>query len=118
MKTLTFLARSGPYGSSKPKALLDMVLSAAVFEQKIHYIFIDDGVYQLLSDQQPSGLAAKNVSTALPALELYGVDKVYVDTESLHKRGLSTRQLLIPAQACDAEAVKALIAASDMVFSL
>lgn len=118
MKTLTFLARTGPYGGSKPKALLDMVLSAAVFEQKIHYIFIDDGVYQLLSDQDPSRLSAKNVCTALPALELYGVDKVYVDTESLQKRGLAARQLLVPARACDADAIKALIADSDMVFSL
>jgi tRNA 2-thiouridine synthesizing protein C len=118
MKTLTFLARSGPHGSSKPKALLDMVLSAAVFEQKINYIFIDDGVYQLLPDQDPSRLAAKNVSAALPALELYGVDKVYVDTDSLQKRGLAARQLLVPAQPCHADEIKTLIADSDMVFSL
>ena len=98
MKTLTFLARSGPYGSSKAKALLDMVLSAAVFEQKIQYIFLDDGVYQLLSDQDSAQLGAKNVSAALPALDLYGVDRIYLDTESLQARGLQSRQLLIPAQ--------------------
>ncbi|MEX0738069.1 MAG: sulfurtransferase complex subunit TusC [Pseudohongiella sp.] len=118
MKTLTFLARSGPVGSSRPKALLDMVLSAAVFEQKINFIFLDDGVYQLLPDQDPARLAAKNVSSALPALELYGVDKVYVDTESLQKRGLSGRPLLISAKACNADEVRSLLADADMVFGL
>ncbi|HDZ09798.1 sulfurtransferase complex subunit TusC [Pseudohongiella sp.] len=118
MKTLTFLARSGPYGSSKAKALLDMVLSAAVFEQKIQYIFLDDGVYQLLSDQDSAQLGAKNVSAALPALDLYGVDRIYLDTESLQARGLQSRQLLIPAQPCNSDEIRSLIADSDMVFSL
>jgi tRNA 2-thiouridine synthesizing protein C len=118
MKTLTFLAKSAPHGNGKAKALLDMVLSAAVFEQKIQYIFLDDGVYQLLTGQDPSCLPAKNVSAALPALELYGVDRVFLDTASLQTRGLSARQLLIPAQPCTAEEIRSLIADSDMVFSL
>ncbi|MBC54017.1 MAG: sulfurtransferase complex subunit TusC [Gammaproteobacteria bacterium] len=118
MKTLTFLARSAPYGSSKAKALLDMVLSAAVFEQKIQYIFLDDGVYQLLAGQDPSSLAAKNVSAALPALELYGVDQVFLDLASLQARGLSTDQLLIPVTTCNAADISKMLAASDMVFSL
>lgn len=118
MKTLTFLARSAPYGSSRAKALLDMVLSAAVFEQKIQYIFLDDGVYQLIAGQAPSALAAKNTSAALPALELYGVEHVYLDQESLHERGLSQDELLLPAQACSAADIRKMIADSDMVFSL
>lgn len=118
MKTLTFLARSAPCGSSKPKALLDMVLSAAVFEQKIQLIFLDDGVFQLLADQDPTRLSAKNVSAALPALDLYGVDRIFLDLDSLHTRGLDSRKLLIRAQPCRADEIQALIANSDMVFSL
>lgn len=118
MKTLTFLARSGPHGSSKARALLDMVLSAAVFEQKIQYVFLDDGVYQLLSGQDPAPLSARNVSAALPALDLYGVDRVYLHTDSLKARGLESRQLLISPQLCNSDDIKSLIANSDMVFSL
>lgn len=118
MKTLTFLARSSPYGSGKAKACQDMVLSAAVFEQKIHYVFLDDGVFQLLSGQDPSGLGAKNISAAMSALDLYGVDKVYVDRDSMESRGLHQDQLLIPAQLCGVEEISALLAESDMVFQL
>ncbi|WP_339858049.1 sulfurtransferase complex subunit TusC [Pseudohongiella acticola] len=118
MKTLTFLARSAPHGTGKAKALQDMVLSAAVFEQKIQLVFLDDGVYQLLAGQDPSALPAKNVSAALPALELYGVDRVFLDADSLQTRGLGDSELLIPAQSCTADEIRLLIADSDMVFSL
>lgn len=118
MKTLTFISRRAPYGSSKPKACLDMVLSASVFEQAINYVFMDDGVYQLVRDQEPSGIPAKNLSAALTALGLYGVDQVFVDQTSLKDRNLCADDLLIPVELCDAGRLKQLIQASDMVFAL
>jgi len=117
-KTLTFIARQAPYGSSKPKACQDMVLSAAVFEQDINYVFMDDGVYQLLKHQKPDGIPAKNVSAALTALELYGVKNVFVDSDSLHERGLATEDLLVPVELCDTARLRDMIHASDMVFAL
>lgn len=118
MKTLTFISRQAPYGSSKPKACLDMVLSASVFEQAINYVFIDDGVYQLVKDQEPSGIPAKNLSAALTALDLYGVEQVYVDRASLKDRNLSADDLLIPVELCDARRLQQMIQTSDMVFAL
>jgi len=118
MKTLTFITRQAPYGSSKPKACLDMVLSATVFEQSINYVFMDDGVYQLVKDQQTSGIPAKNLSAALTALNLYGVEQVYVDRTSLKDRDLSADDLLIPVELCDANRIKQMIQSSDMVFAL
>lgn len=117
-KNLLFLARSGPYGSSRARALTDMVLSAAVFDQEIHYVFIGDGVGQLLADQQPSGIAAKNTSAALSALELYGVQRVYVHEASLRERGLETHPLLIDIERCDTARIQALLAQADHVFTL
>jgi tRNA 2-thiouridine synthesizing protein C len=118
MKTMTFITRCAPYGSSKPKACLDMVLSASVFDQKINYVFMDDGVYQLLKGQEPSGLPAKNISAALTALALYGVEQVYVDQTSLRDRNLKPEDLLISAELCDAVRIKQMISSSDMVFAL
>jgi tRNA 2-thiouridine synthesizing protein C len=117
-KTLTFLARQAPYGSSKPKACQDMVLSASVFEQDINYVFMDDGVYQLLKHQRPDGIPAKNVSAALTALELYGVTNVFVDIDSLQERGLAAEDLLLVVELCDSARICDLIHASDMVFAL
>lgn len=117
-KNLLFLARSGPYGSSRARALTDMVLSAAVFDQEIHYVFLDDGVGQLLADQQPAGIAAKNTSAALTALELYGVERVYVHESSLQERGLDTHPLLIDVERCDNARIQELLAQADHVFTL
>lgn len=117
-KTLLFIARSAPYGSSRARALTDMVLSAAVFEQDIHYLFLDDGVGQLLQGQQPDGIESKNTSAALTALELYGVDKVYVHEPSLRERGLEGRSLLVNAEHCDTAQVQQLLAQADHVITL
>jgi tRNA 2-thiouridine synthesizing protein C len=118
MKTLTFITRQGPYGSSKPNACLDMVLSASVFEQTINYVFMDDGVYQLVKDQEPSGIPAKNLSAALTALSLYGVEPIYVDQASLQQRNLVANDLLVAVKLCDVAGIKQMIEASDMVFAL
>jgi tRNA 2-thiouridine synthesizing protein C len=118
MKTLTFLSRQAPFGSSKAKACLDMVLASAVFEQQIYYVFMDDGVWQLVRGHAPEAIAAKNTMAALPALELYGVDKVYVLDESLTERGLHPHNLQIPVTVCSKTQLQAIIKASDVVTAL
>ncbi|MCB1649265.1 MAG: sulfurtransferase complex subunit TusC [Pseudomonadales bacterium] len=117
-KTLTFIARSTPYGSGRAKALLDMVLSAAVFDQNINLLFMDDGVWQLARDQQPGMIDAKDLSAALGALPLYEVNNVYVEARALHERGLTLDTLAVTAIPCDDAHITALIAQSDQVFAL
>jgi tRNA 2-thiouridine synthesizing protein C len=118
-KTLTFITRKAPYGQSYAKACLDMVLSASVFDQKVNYVFMDDGVYQLLKNQAPAGIHAKNLSAAFPALELYDIEQVFVDEASLLTRGLGAQSLCLPsAVICSIEQIQALINNSDVVFNL
>ena len=117
-KTVLFLARSAPYGTSRARALTDMVLAAAVFDQNIHYVFLDDGVGQLLADQQPAGIDAKNTSAELTALELYGVEQVYVHESSLRERGLDAYPLLVDVERCDTAHIQTLLAQADHVFTL
>ncbi len=119
-KTLTFISRSSPHSSGKAKACLDMVLSAAVFDQTVNYIFMDDGVFQLLDKQTPATIHARNVSAAFPALALYGVEMVYVDEEALLDRGLHSDSLLadVEIKVCSAQQIQALIRQSETVFNL
>jgi tRNA 2-thiouridine synthesizing protein C len=118
-KTLTFISRKAPYGQSYAKACLDMVLSASVFDQQVNYVFMDDGVYQLLKNQAPAGIHAKNLSAAFPALELYDIEQVFVDEASLLARGLSAEALCLPtATLCSRQQIQALIHQSDVVFNL
>lgn len=118
MKTLTFLARQAPFGNSGAKACLDMVLASAVFEQQVNYIFVDDGVWQLVPGHAPEGIHAKNAMAALLALELYGVENIYVLDESLNERQLTQAQLQIPVRLCTRDELAALINASDVVTAL
>ena len=117
-KKMTFISRRSPYGSGYAKACLDMVLSAAVFDQQVTLIFMDDGVFQLQCQQSPASINAKDLSASLGALPLYDVEHVYVDAEALASRGISPDQLAIDARLCDAQQIAALIRESDAVFAL
>ena len=115
MKTLTFLSRKAPFGSSSAKACQDMVLASAVFEQNINYVFMDDGVWQLLRGHAPDHIGAKNTPAALQAMELYGVENIYALDSSLAERGLDAQQLQIAVRVCTAEQLARIIRDSDVV---
>ena len=117
-KTITFITRSTPYGHGQAKACLDMVLSAAVFEQKINFIFMDDGVWQLKKGQAPSHIDAKDLSAAFTALPLYEVNDLYVNANDLQERGLSCEELVVPVHSVQANTIAELIRESDVVFTL
>lgn len=117
-KTLTFISRHGPYDGDRARACLDMVMAAAVFDQTIHYVFMDDGVWQLRRNQQAEAIHARSLSANMGALPLYGVEKVYADARALTQRGLDVDDLVLPAVAADEATIRELIDASDQVFSL
>lgn len=117
-KTLTFISRHSPYGSDRAWALLDMVLASSVFSQKVNYLFTADGVYQLLGPQEVGNSGNKNLLKALDALELYGVNNVCVDAESLQQRGLDASALALPARVVDSQEFREILRTSDAVFSL
>ncbi len=71
-----------------------MVLIAAAFEQEVALAFIDDGVYQLMQNQDTSALGNKNFSPTYRALGDYDVNQIYVEQESLELRGLSKEDLM------------------------
>lgn len=117
-KVLTFISRKSPYGQAHARACLDMVLSAAVFDQQVNYVFMDDGVLQLRRGQEPAAIDSKNLSAAFSALPLYEVNNVYVDTQSMQDRGMSTEDLVVEAKPCTAGHIASLIRQSDVVFNL
>ena len=117
-KTITFISRSTPYGSGRAKACLDMVLSTAVFEQRVNLVFMDDGVWQLGAAQDPQAINAKDLSAALSALPLYDVNNIFVESDSLTSRGLDLQSLAIPAKPCSTEQIATMISKSDVVYQL
>lgn len=117
-KQFTFLSRRSPYGSGQARAMLDMVLATAVFDQKVTLIFLDDGVLQLRKNQAAASIASKDLGAALGVLPLYDINQVFVDADSLHVRGISQEELSIPATVCDSARIRSLVQQSDVVFTL
>lgn len=111
-----FLCRRPPYGGSYPKAALDLLLTAAAFDQAVILAFAGDGVYQLLAGQDGGGIGLKDLSRTWPALELYEVREVVVEAQALRDRNLGEGDLVISARPVENEALRELQARARQVF--
>ncbi|MEM7260240.1 MAG: sulfurtransferase complex subunit TusC, partial [Pseudomonadota bacterium] len=96
---------------------LETVLIGAAFDQDVSMLFIDDGVYQLKKEQNPDNIEFKNFSKAYRALEMYDVEKLFVEAESLQERGLSEDDLLVDVEIISRASVPELIDQQDVVLS-
>ena len=93
-KKFLYVNRKAPHGSIYALESLEVVLIGAAFEQDVSLAFIDDGVFQLMQNQDTAGLESKNFSPTFKALGDYDVSKIYVERESLEKRGLDKDDLM------------------------
>ncbi len=92
-KKFMYVNRKAPYGTVYALESLEVVLIGAAFEQDVSVAFIDDGVYQLTKGQNTTDIGMKNFSPTYAALGDYEVTKIYVEKESLEKRGLTVDDL-------------------------
>lgn len=114
-KKILVLQKQAPYGSSMARDGLDYVLTSAAYDQDISVAFIAEGVWQLVSDQRPEGIAQKSQSAALEVLSLYDVEDLYVCEEDLIERGLKLDQLAVQVKSLSREQIKQLIHEQDAV---
>lgn len=117
IKKFLYVNRKAPYGTIYALESLEVVLIAAAFDQDVSLAFIDDGIYQLMKDQQPEGIETKNHSKTYRALEGYDVEKVYVEKESMEKRGITEDDLLIDVEVKSASEIADLMEEQDVVLS-
>ena len=93
-KKFLYINRRAPYGAIYALESLEVVLIGAAFEQDVSLAFIDDGVYQLMANQDTAAVGMKNFSKTYRALGDYEVRKLYVEKESLAERGLTAENLM------------------------
>ena len=93
-KKFLYINRKPPHGSIYALESLEVVLIAAAFEQEVTLAFIDDGVYQLLQNQDSSAIGSKNFAPTYRALGDFDVNRIYVERESLEMRGLVKEDLM------------------------
>ena len=115
-KDWLFITTRSPWTSTNAAACLDMVMTAAIFDQKVSLIFCNDGVYQLLEGQDGGACGMKTLARQLPAMDLYGVENIYAAQSALQERGLQERDLIQAATMLSCDQMKSLIAESLAVF--
>ena len=94
VKKFLYLNRKAPYGTIYAWESLEVVLIGAAFDQEVSLMFMDDGVYQLVKGQDPSGIGMKNFSPTYRTLSDYEIRHVYIDGDSLAARGINQDDLL------------------------
>jgi len=93
-KSFLFIFKTAPFENSNAKEGMDFAFSCAAFEQKVDAIFVDDGLFLLVKNQDSSDIGLKNHAAAIEAFDLYGIDNCYYDGTTLTDRGLSTSQFI------------------------
>lgn len=101
MSKVAVLMRRAPYGTVYTAEGLRTLMGIAVFEMEISVVFVDDGVYALVSGQDPGKLDMKPLGDAFPMLSEFGVTDFYVHGESLQERGLTADDLVLEVTVVD-----------------
>jgi len=115
VKKFCYVNRKAPYGTIYALEALEVVLIGAAFEQDVSVIFMDDGVYQLKKDQDTADSGMKNFSPTYRALEMYDVEKLYVEKESMEARGLTEDDLLVPVEVKTSSQLRNLLDEQDII---
>ncbi|WP_426446236.1 sulfurtransferase complex subunit TusC [Siccibacter colletis] len=95
MKRIAYVFTTAPHGSSAGREGLDALLATSALSEEIGVFFIGDGVLQLLPDQQPAKILARDYIATFRVLPLYDIEQYWVCARALRERGLAEHQTLV-----------------------
>ena len=117
IKKFMYVNRRAPHGTIYAQESLEVVLVGAAFDQDVSIVFLDDGVYQIRKDQDTSAIGTKNFSKTFRALEMYDVEKLYVEKESMLARGMTEDDLNVPVEVKTSAEIGRLMEEQDVILS-
>ena len=117
VKKFLYINRRAPHGTIYAHEALEVVLIGAAFEQDITLAFLDDGVFQLKKNQDTTDINTKNFSKTYGALEMYDVEKLYVEKESMEQRGLTKDDLSVDVKVINSKDMQKLIEESEVILN-
>jgi len=117
VKKFLYINRRAPHGTIYAHEALEVVLIGAAFEQDVTLAFLDDGVFQLKKNQDTTDINTKNFSKTYGALEMYDVEKLYVEKESMDQRGLTKDDLSVEVKVISSQDMQKLIKESEVILN-
>ena len=97
--------------------MLDVVMTAAAFDQKISLLLLDSAVFHIKKQQRPDNFGLKDTAATFKALPLYDIGTLYIETESLSELGLTPDNLDEPVIAIPRTKVGEFLNAFELVLS-
>ncbi len=117
MKRYLFVLRKPPHSGAQVQEMLDIILTTAAFDQHVSILLLDDAVFQLKNGQNPDIAGMKDTAAIFKALEIYDVNDIYAEVESLQERGLKPGDLCLPVQEFYRKDIAGLMKRFDVVFA-
>ena len=117
-KNILFVNQQAPYGTVFSQEKLQMAMVFGAFELNVSMLFLGNGVFSLVKNQQSGTIGFHNFSRQYRALEqYYDIRDNYVDLASLEKSGLSEEDLLIPVAVINFDEIQALLREQDVIIA-
>lgn len=117
VKSMLIICQQPPWSNSTVRETLDLALAGGAFDLPISLLFLEDGVFQLVKNQQPQVIEQKNITSNLQALPLFGITEVFVVEQHLHARGLNNQQVFESVKFIQQEALSSLLIHYDTVIT-
>lgn len=116
MKNFLFVQHHPPHQNFIGQEALDAVLMGSAF---VHcaLLFMDDGVFQLLDNQNPDEVGRKNYPAGYAALKDYGVEKIYCSASSLGERNIGSEDIMVDYVSLSNKEITALFDFHDVILS-
>lgn len=118
MKRIAFLFTQGPHGSAAGREGLDALLATSAFSEHPGVFFLSDGVFQLLPQQRPAQILARDYIATFGVLPLYDIEHCYLCEASLRQRGLQhITDWVLEVQRLEPDALREQLASYDVIFT-
>ena len=118
-KSLLIISRQAPWSGPDAREALDIALAGGAFDLPVAMLFMDDGVFQLVTAQNASQVQQKDLTANLQALSMFGVEELFACSTSLNERGMQPSGLSVePLEVLDDTQIAALIDRYDQVITI
>jgi len=89
------IIKSSPYKDTQAQDGLDFVMAAAAFDLPVKILFQNEGIFNLIRNQDSSLVNRDNFIDFIKAAELYEIDPIYIIKSDLDKYNLDLNKLII-----------------------
>lgn len=93
-KTLVII-KSSPYKNTQAQEGLELIMAAAAFDMPINILFENQGILNLLKDQNSELVNRENFIDFIKAAELYEIEPIYIMKSDLKKFNLDISSFMI-----------------------